>query len=335
MQSLFPFVLIAGAYIYFSCQGRRLIHALPFVLWLTFLTFSAVSSPAFQAFSCEAFSDGSSFLMVDYSVRCNSTEHLNVLKLAITIIVLYPVGVPLLYLLLLFSSRRTALSAHLGFLTDNYHQRFFFWELVETARRLLLGAFFALPFMGPGTFVQLITALAAAMGFLILQLLVRPFRMQSDNLFAFFASTALVVSLLCCVAIECSELSHDTLPAMPAALRSRFALDRPLIYGCLLMSNNSVIVAFLFICGRAVYLTLREARLGATSVGDPPKPSALSRPLMRSTDDEYPMDCSDAADTMADTATKPPAGGAPVPPGAQSSMGCATGTAGAASSDMC
>eukprot|EP00964_Phaeocystis_antarctica_P009190 scaffold4984_cov63-Phaeocystis_antarctica.AAC.5 len=52
-----------------------LIRALPYLLYVLFFAFPLVSSRAFQAFDCEEFDDGTSFLRVDYSLNCNDAEY--------------------------------------------------------------------------------------------------------------------------------------------------------------------------------------------------------------------------------------------------------------------
>ena len=61
-----PMVAIVLAFVFFKLRGRSFKEATPFVLWLTFLVFAMVSSPAFQAFSCEQF-EGASYLRADVS----------------------------------------------------------------------------------------------------------------------------------------------------------------------------------------------------------------------------------------------------------------------------
>ena len=104
---------------------RKLAQALPFTLWLTFLVFSLVSSPAFQAFNCEAFDNHRSYLRADYSVICSDggsepTAYTQLKVLATLVILLYPIGIPAAYTALLFALRQTSLSSSVRFLTASY-----------------------------------------------------------------------------------------------------------------------------------------------------------------------------------------------------------------------
>ena len=122
---------------------RGLIRALPFILGLSFLTFPMVSSLAFQAFDCEDFDDGSSFLRADYSVACNDAdEYGRVRTLAWIAIALYPLAIPIGCQALLLSTRKailsenpTPLSSSLAFLHEDYEPSFYWWELVETTKK--------------------------------------------------------------------------------------------------------------------------------------------------------------------------------------------------------
>jgi hypothetical protein len=134
-----------------------LLRALPLALKLLFVVFPLVSAVAVQAFDCEHFDSGESWLRADFSVQCGSggddglatltPEYASVRLVASLAIIIYPVGVPLFFLLLLLVCRKqlsrraaaTPLSASLGFLSGEYKKRFFFWEVRELVRVMRLG----------------------------------------------------------------------------------------------------------------------------------------------------------------------------------------------------
>ena len=95
---------------------------------------------AFEAFACEQFDTGR-WLRADYAVRCDGSDYASVRTLAVVALLLYPIGIPLAYTVLLFLARRalldskpTVLSTALTFLHGEYHTRFFWWELAEVRR---------------------------------------------------------------------------------------------------------------------------------------------------------------------------------------------------------
>ena len=116
--------------------------ALPHLLMLSFLVFPMVSSTAFQAFACEPFDNGEAFLRADFAVRCYTPAHNTARGLAMLGLLLYPIGVSLLYIILFRKANRaildekpTALSRALGFLTLDFEKAWFGWELIEAWKK--------------------------------------------------------------------------------------------------------------------------------------------------------------------------------------------------------
>ena len=114
---LLPLVIAAAIIVGFvlrSCYrsegtGEGLMAALPGLLSLTFLVFPMVSSAAFRAFSCESFDGGHSFLRADYSLECDTPEHTVAKGLAYLGLLMYPIGISVLYILLMLRARRALL----------------------------------------------------------------------------------------------------------------------------------------------------------------------------------------------------------------------------------
>ena len=120
-----------------------LIRSLPYLLSLAFYAFPIVFSRAFQAFDCEEFDDGTRFLRADYSLDCRDAEYSRVVSLAWVAIALYPVCISLLYLTLLLAARKailteqpTELSRSLTFLHQDYEPSMYWWEVVETCKKV-------------------------------------------------------------------------------------------------------------------------------------------------------------------------------------------------------
>jgi len=143
----------------------ELLEALPWLLMLSFLVFPMVSSAAFRAFSCEPFKNGRECLRADYSVECRtpthvSEEHDNAKNLALLGVCIYPVGISLFYAGLMWSARcsimqdrPTRLSKALGFLVRDFVPDYFWWELVEAWKKLILVGFAVL--IEPGSILQI------------------------------------------------------------------------------------------------------------------------------------------------------------------------------------
>ena len=98
-------------------------------------------------------------MRADFAVQCewydsvresyhSTPEYDSVRALAVVGILLYPVGVSLLYAVLFHKARRaildekpTALSRALGFLTLDFEKTFFWWELVEAWKKCMVAFF--------------------------------------------------------------------------------------------------------------------------------------------------------------------------------------------------
>jgi hypothetical protein len=147
---------------------RGVLMALPAVSIITFLAFPSVSSIAFRAWACVEFDmdtkydadnnplpraapDVESFMRDDLRIQCGSPDHDDAVSLAYLAIFLYPIGIPLLYLLLLVSAREaisqdrpTRLSSALSFLHRDFEARMYGWEIAEQFKKLfLVGIMFA------------------------------------------------------------------------------------------------------------------------------------------------------------------------------------------------
>ena len=64
-----------------------------------------------------------------------------------------------------------------------------------------------------------------ALFFLVVQLAARPFQLREDTHFALLASTALVVGLVCCVALQLDDVVRDLWVNLSSKLKKRFALQ--------------------------------------------------------------------------------------------------------------
>eukprot|EP00903_Cladosiphon_okamuranus_P012164 g11411.t1 len=77
-------------------------------LLLTFLVFTSTSTVVFKTFACdEEAVEGDSFLRADYSLSCKATKHTWFEVYAGIMILVYPVGIPLLYAYILWVNRES------------------------------------------------------------------------------------------------------------------------------------------------------------------------------------------------------------------------------------
>ena len=118
------------------------------VILVTFLVYSSVGSAVLQMFDCEHLDDGNNYLRADYTILCDSLKHRALQVYAGVMVIIYPVGIPALYSLLLFRNRSVLTDEHrrgsdvyvqsTSSLWKPYKPSRFYFEVVECARRILL-----------------------------------------------------------------------------------------------------------------------------------------------------------------------------------------------------
>ncbi|KAG5188745.1 hypothetical protein JKP88DRAFT_177684 [Tribonema minus] len=166
-------------------------------LALTFLVYGTVSSIIFQTFACDYMQElDTYYLRADYSIQCyNNSEYWRYFAYAMTMFVVYPLGVPALYALLLCFKRRQhqarqgavaaapsvqGLEPHWdlvhasSFLWAQYKPKAEWWEMVECARRVVLTG--VLVFILPGSAGQAAVSVLFAFLLTLIFMAVRPHR---------------------------------------------------------------------------------------------------------------------------------------------------------------
>ena len=135
-------------------------------------------------------------------------EYTEIKRFAIMVIVVYAVVVPLTLLIVLVTKRREIrgqskpgeLSIALQFLYRAYEPRFYWYEIVEVARRLILVGFII--FVEPGTLIQLFVALTVAISMFAGMLFLRPHRDVSNRFLALVASFMTITTLISCIMLR-------------------------------------------------------------------------------------------------------------------------------------
>jgi hypothetical protein len=197
---------------------------LNFFFYLTYLVLPSVTTTIFQMFICtnvdpngedDALYD--SFLSVDMSISCQSPYYQSWVLYSVLMIVLYPIGIPALYLSLLYSNRQEISNRHqfnnridnrlstnsrssdlhiaygkssamspsvsrLAFLWQAYEPQYWYWEVVETTRRIMLTA--VLSVAGPGTSEQSVLSVLLALMYIKLYSHYNPYQDDSDDVLA-------------------------------------------------------------------------------------------------------------------------------------------------------
>jgi hypothetical protein len=167
-------------------------RTLPLTLGLTFLVLPSTSTRIFRAFKCETFQydddDGTSrrYLYADLALSCDSDEYEATKTMAFAMLAFWPMGIPLLYVILLWASRDalrtgnpTSLSRATAYLSADYCYTYWvplgFWEPLEMCRKLILTGW-VLMIRGNAEQARVIAAIFVSISFFGLNLRFRPQR---------------------------------------------------------------------------------------------------------------------------------------------------------------
>ena len=169
----------------------------------------------FRIFECDTgFGiDGSlEVLRADYLSQCWGTEHYAMIAYALVMIFVYPIGINMLFLFLLLRNReainpsRGSMAAsiidrnsqphikYLSFIFRHYKPSCFMFELVESARRLLLGGVYI--FFSNSDSVNCFVAFIIALTFFFIIREVMPFVSQTDNTLLIVAQLQIILTFI-------------------------------------------------------------------------------------------------------------------------------------------
>ena len=159
------------------------------VLLITFLVYSNVSSIVFQMFDCEVLDDDKNYLRADYRIECNSTKHKALQLYAGFMVLLYPVGIPVLYATLLYRVKNVLSKASIRDVSPKvkstsdlwkpYKPSRFYYEVIECFRRILLTG--AVVFIYPNSLAQIAVTLGVAFAFSMLSEALAPYDVGWDS----------------------------------------------------------------------------------------------------------------------------------------------------------
>ncbi|CAM9629744.1 unnamed protein product, partial [Laminaria digitata] len=210
VTTLTPLVLAVGLSLtYYVAKrsagiGSCILHVLQ--------VFTSASTMVFNTFACDdAVVEEASYLRADYSISCESGWHTFFKGYAILMVLVYPIGIPVLYAVILWNSREMLNPRiHTGgqskndlseqelqkynetirarrdnpelipsmFLWKDFGPDLFYYEVVECGRRMLLTG--VLIFVTPHSSMQVVTACLFAFGSLMGFELMRPYLDSTD-----------------------------------------------------------------------------------------------------------------------------------------------------------
>jgi hypothetical protein len=171
-----------------------------FILVLTYLQ---VSSTIMDVFKCRHFEpavDGSArvVLEADVSIQCQGSVYLTLKMAAVIGVFLYPIGVPVFFVLLLWRERKhihdSVNQKKYGFLFGDYMAVYFLWEVWDLGRKLMLSGL--LMFFKRGSVSQLLVAMVIALFALELQLRLMPYKSFMATIIQLAAFNAILLNLV-------------------------------------------------------------------------------------------------------------------------------------------
>jgi len=194
-------------------------RVLPLALSLTFLVLPSTSTRIFRAFLCETFEfdEGTSrrYLYADLTLSCDSDEYESTKATAFVMLAVWPVGVPMLYGVLLWASREsirrgelTQLNLATRYMWGDYEAATFWWEPLEMCRKLTLTGW-VLQIHGDAEQARVIVALFVSITFFGLNLRFKPLRAQDDASLTTLSHLALILMYTCVLVIKTCEQSPD------------------------------------------------------------------------------------------------------------------------------
>jgi len=189
------------------------------VLLLTFLVYSSVSSVVFQMFACEKLDDGGDYLRADYRIRCTDKKHQKLMVYAACMIVLYPVGIPVLYASVLFrnrvvlfneTNRKESLAVKsISNLWEPYKPSLFYYEVVECGRRILFTG--VVVFIFPDSVAQIAVTLMMAFIFAVTSEVLSPFESRWDAWINRMGHSVIFVSMYVALLLKVDVSEEDEL----------------------------------------------------------------------------------------------------------------------------
>jgi Transient receptor potential (TRP) ion channel len=192
---------------------------------MTFLIYSTVSTAVVQTFACDRTDDDvhtnvtTSYLRADYSIQCGTLKHDLYQYYAYLMIAVCPLGIPVMYSWLLYTTEEHHNSAeddqrkHIPelkatkFLWKSYSKDFYYWEVIECVRRLLLTG--AVVFIVPGTAAQAAIACVMAVLTMVVALYYKPHYDRLDGQIYTGGSVIIFLSMFLSLAMR-TDVSNET-----------------------------------------------------------------------------------------------------------------------------
>jgi len=229
-----------------------------------YLVLPSVSNTIFDAITCRAFNTSDkedtsrSYLVADWSINCdsNNDEFNGLFNLFWVMFTLWPFLVPLTFLGLLisirksvYSQRTTFLSEACSFLWRDYKEGMVFWEILDIYRKLILTGLVNLIDLEKGStkILRLVTAIMVSALYLGILALARPYRQNTDLHLAFTSNVLLICFFSTGVIIHVCQDDDSCEMYIGSSINSFMATLVAVIMTCVMLVTTTVSIAYISI----------------------------------------------------------------------------------------
>ena len=220
-----------------------------FWFWIILLIYPAVSRVVLESVNCRTLDNGRKYLVTDFTIDCQSPYYLHHMYMIVPALALYPIGIPLMFFLLLKFRRNVhPWDDNLSFLYKAYRKQYWWFEIYELLRKLLLTGLII--FIAAGTATQIAIACIICAVTMCLHLRLRPYEARGDDILQGFSLAEVLLVTYCALLLKLDLTGADEVSVH--------------IFDVVLITTNAVVV--LGIMPASFYLQGREymSRLKST-----------------------------------------------------------------------
>jgi len=214
-------IILACVVLYLMGRGRdemrreRYFNA---ALALTYLTLPTITTLLFGMIPCDTLDNEKRYLRADYSINCDAPNSFLWSIYTAVMILLFPIGIISGYSYLLWKNRarinqpvedreKDHKLMAIGFLFDPYKPEYWYFEIVETVRRLAMTG--VLSIIAPGSFTQLSVGLFFSIAHTLTVGVVRPYTETRDNILSFLSSCQLILVFMSSSFLKYQNTAED------------------------------------------------------------------------------------------------------------------------------
>lgn len=203
---------------------------LTFFFWIILLIYPSVSRVTLEALNCRTLDSGRRYLVSDFRIDCDSSLYRAYLPAVTIALILYPVGIPVMFFLLLKFRRNThPWDDNLSFLYKAYRPTYWWFEVYELVRKLFLTGLII--FVAAGTALQIAIATCVCFVSVAMHLRLQPYEDSWDDVMQTCSLTELLVMTYCALLLKLDMTGSDSVSL--------------LVFDYLLIISNGVVLLFI------------------------------------------------------------------------------------------